>query len=99
MDYLLPSAATLPPIEVPHIETVPPVTLGGFKGMTEGGTIRAPAMIANAVANALAPLGITVTELPLSPERVAGLVAAAKSSQTPRYYLVQNIGYTVRLEE
>ncbi len=78
MDYLLPGAASLPPLEVTHIETLPPVTLGGFKGMAEGGTIGATAAIANAVADALAPLGIPVTDLPLSPERIATLVASAR---------------------
>jgi hypothetical protein len=51
--------------------------LGGFKGMAEGGTIGATATIANAVADALAPLGIKATNLPLSPERIATLVAGA----------------------
>jgi carbon-monoxide dehydrogenase large subunit len=84
MDYLLPSATTLPAMEVTHIETPPPVTLGGFKGMAEGGTIGATATLANAVADALAPLGIKVTDLPLSPERIAKLVAASRGTQTPR---------------
>jgi carbon-monoxide dehydrogenase large subunit len=81
MDYLLPSATTIPPLEVSHIETLPPVTLGGFKGMAEGGTIGATAALANAVADALAPLGITVTDLPLSPERVATLVRDARTTR------------------
>ncbi len=85
MDYLLPSAPTLPPMEVSHIETLPPVTLGGFKGMAEGGTIGATATIANAVADALAPLGIKITDLPLSPKRIASLVAAARGAHTARY--------------
>ncbi len=71
-------------MEVSHIETLPPVTLGGFKGMAEGGTIGATATLANAVADALAPLGIKVTDLPLSPERIAALVAAAKGCGSPR---------------
>ena len=78
MDYLLPTAAELPSMEVSHIETPPPVTVGGFKGMAEGGTIGATATLANAVADALAPLGITVTERPLSPERIQRLVQARK---------------------
>ena len=63
----------------PHRDAAP-VTLGGFKGMAEGGTIGATATIANAVADALAPLGITVTDLPLSPERIAKLVVAAAAA-------------------
>ena len=52
--------------------------------MAEGGTIGATATIANAVADALAPLGIKVTDLPLSPQRIAALGAAAKGCGSPR---------------
>ena len=45
-----------------------PHTPGGVKGMGEGGTVGAPAAIANAVADALRPLGVSVTRLPLLPE-------------------------------
>ena len=48
LDYLLPGAAEMPIIEIGHIET-PADTEGGFKGMAEGGTIGAPAAVANAV--------------------------------------------------
>ncbi len=58
--------------------------LGGFKGMAEGRTIGATATIANGVADALAPLGIKGTDLPLSPERIATLVAASRGTQTLR---------------
>jgi aerobic carbon-monoxide dehydrogenase large subunit len=74
MDYLLPSASEIPPIEALHIEAQSPTTLGGFRGMGEGGTIGAPAAIANAVADALAPLGIEITELPITPERLYRLI-------------------------
>ncbi|HEV2303516.1 MAG TPA: xanthine dehydrogenase family protein molybdopterin-binding subunit [Stellaceae bacterium] len=70
MDYLVPSAAEIPPIEALHIEAQSPTTLGGFRGMGEGGTIGAPAAVANAVADALAPLGIEIAELPITPERI-----------------------------
>jgi len=56
-------------------------TLGGYRGMGEGGTIGAPAAIANAVSDALSSLGIEITELPASPERLFRLVEAAKSSR------------------
>ena len=74
MDYHLPTAAEVPPIEIAHVETLPPVTVAGFKGMAEGGTIGAAAAVANAVADALAPLGIEVRELPLTPHRVYRLL-------------------------
>jgi carbon-monoxide dehydrogenase large subunit len=47
--------------------------------MGEGGTIGAPAAVANALADALAPLGIVIDELPVTPERLFRLVAAAKA--------------------
>jgi carbon-monoxide dehydrogenase large subunit len=77
MDYLIPTAAELPRITVLHGEEPSPSTLGGFKGVGEGGTIGAPAAIANAVADALAPLGIEIAELPITPERLFALLAAA----------------------
>jgi carbon-monoxide dehydrogenase large subunit len=74
MDYLIPTATELPPVEVVHLEHPSPSTLGGFKGAGEGGTIGAPAAIANAVADALAPLRIEITELPITPERLFRLI-------------------------
>jgi carbon-monoxide dehydrogenase large subunit len=70
MDYLVPTAADVPPIEVGHIETLTPLTVEGVKGMGEGGAIAPPAAIANAVADALQSFGAKVNDLPLTPERV-----------------------------
>jgi carbon-monoxide dehydrogenase large subunit len=47
--------------------------------MGEGGTIGAPAAIANAVADALAPLGIDINELPATPERLFRMIEAARA--------------------
>jgi carbon-monoxide dehydrogenase large subunit len=69
-DYGIPVAGEVPPIATVHLETVSPTTLGGFRGMGEGGTIGAPAAIANALADALAPLGGEIFELPMTPERL-----------------------------
>jgi len=74
MDYVVPSACEIPWMEVHHLETPSPVTLGGFRGMGEGGTIGAPAAIANAIADALSPLGIEVAELPMTPDRLFRLI-------------------------
>ena len=79
LDYLLPGAAEMPVIEIGHIET-PADTEGGFKGMSEGGTIGAPAAVANAVADALAPLGVVPGEFPLGPSQVIDLIEAAASA-------------------
>ena len=68
MDYPLPVASALPSFVVGHLETPSPHTPGGVKGMGEGGTVGAPAAIANAVADALRPLGVSVTRLPILPE-------------------------------
>jgi carbon-monoxide dehydrogenase large subunit len=86
-DYLLPSAPDVPTPEVIHLASEAPNTLGGFRGMGEGGTIGAPAAIANAVADALAPLGIEIRELPITPERLFRLIrehAPASIEETAR---------------
>ena len=70
MDYLLPTAADLCDLEVDHLETPSPFSMGGFKGIGEAGTVAAPAAIANAVNDALAPLGVRITDQPVTPERL-----------------------------
>ena len=77
-DYLVPAACEIPRMEVIHLQDEPPGTLGGVRGLGEGGTIGGMAVIANAVADALAPLGVSVTEVPLTPARIFGLVEAAR---------------------
>jgi carbon-monoxide dehydrogenase large subunit len=79
MDYLVPSAAEIPPIEYGHVETPSPGP-GGYKGVGEGGAIGAPPAVVNAVADALAPFGVTLTRLPLTPSRVVGLIQEAPAS-------------------
>jgi carbon-monoxide dehydrogenase large subunit len=80
VDYPVPSACDIPPMKVVHLEMESPTTLGGFRGMGEGGTIGAPAAVANAIADALAPLGIDINELPVTPERLFRLIEAARAS-------------------
>jgi len=79
MDYLIPTAAETPAFEVAMLETPSPITVGGFKGMGEGGTISPPAAIANAVRDALAPLPVRLVALPLTPERVLAAIEAARA--------------------
>ena len=76
MDYLLPTSMDVPSIESVVLEEAPsPNNPLGVKGAGEGGIIATGAALANAVANALAPLGVEgVTELPLSPDRVLGWI-------------------------
>ncbi len=71
MDYLLPTAREVPHVEVLITEDAPtPLTRLGAKGAGEGGTAGAGAAVANAVSDAL---GVEVTALPLSPDRVTSL--------------------------
>ena len=79
MDYLIPGAMDVPPLEIVHMETPPAVSVSGFKGMAEGGTIGSTSAVANAVADALAPLGIDVRDLPLTPDRVYRLIKGARA--------------------
>ncbi len=73
LDYLLPTAAEVPDLEYGHVVT-PSAAPGGFKGMGEGGAIASPAALANAVRDALAPLGVRITTQPLTPDRIIGLI-------------------------
>jgi carbon-monoxide dehydrogenase large subunit len=77
VDYMIPSAPEVPLMDVVHIESESAVA-GGFRGMGEGGTIGAPAAIANAIADALSPLDIDVSILPMTPERIFKLMEQAK---------------------
>jgi len=80
-DYAIPSAVDAPAIDVVHVESVS-AAAGGFRGMGEGGTIGAPAAIANAVSDALSPLGIGVSTLPATPERIFRWIRSAKNLST-----------------
>ena len=70
MDYLVPTAMELPPIETVHLEYPSPRNPLGVKGIGEGGAISPPAAIANAVEDALAPFGVRVTRTPSGPSVV-----------------------------
>ena len=77
MDYLLPTAAEVPDIEVGHIETESTTNPGAFKGLGEGGAIGSHACVTNAVSDALAPFGVVATKTPLGPNDIFELVQAA----------------------
>ncbi len=78
VDYVMPGACEIPPIEAHHIAAESPSTVGGFRGMGEGGTIGAVAAIANAISDALAPEDIDVNELPATPQRLFRLLHRAE---------------------
>ena len=69
-DYALPKAVHLPEIETHETETPSPHNPLGVKGTGESGTIAATPAVANAVVDALSPLGAEDVDLPLSPERI-----------------------------
>jgi aerobic carbon-monoxide dehydrogenase large subunit len=71
MEYALPTATSVPPLDIEHIE-VPAANLIGVRGVGEGGTLGPAAVLANAVADALSPLGVEPTELPLTPAGLWG---------------------------
>lgn len=74
LDFLPPTVAEIPTIEVHHLETISEATITGAKGLGEGGTIGAPAAVLNAVSDALRPLGIVVNEMPATPARLRHLI-------------------------
>jgi carbon-monoxide dehydrogenase large subunit len=67
----------VPPIEIRHVQTVATSNPGGYKGMGEGGTIGATAAIVNAVADALASVGVVVTHADVSPRSIRQMLGDA----------------------
>ena len=80
MDYLLPTSMEMPQTTAVRIleETPTPLNPLGVKGVGEGGSSGCGGAIANAVADALAPLGVSITALPLSPDRLLSLIHASR---------------------
>ncbi len=77
MDYAMPRADNMPPIEVGHVETPQPGTALGIKGAGEAGTVGAPAALWCAVNDALRPLGARIDRLPFTSERVLAAIRNA----------------------
>ena len=82
LDYLPPTVAEIPEIEIRHLQTITDASVTGAKGIGEGGTIGAPAAVLNAVSDALRPLGIEVFEMPITPDRLLPLIRSAKGPRT-----------------
>lgn len=80
-DYLCPTATEIPKIDIDHVETPSPLTALGSKGAGEGSSESVPAAIGNAIADALAPFGVTINELPLSPSKIWHLIQEAEAKQ------------------
>ena len=73
-DYLLPTSDVTPRIEIHHMESPSPTNPLGVKGAAESGTIGAPAAIVSAIEDALKPFGVRITDLPITPPRLLGLI-------------------------
>ena len=80
-DYLLPVATDMPPIEVIHLESPSPLNPIGVKGAGEGGTIPATACVISAIEDALGSLGVTISEHPVSPQRIVELIGKASGER------------------
>ncbi len=79
MDYLLPSSHEVPAVQIVDHETPSPHTVLGQKGSGESGYLGAPAAIANAVNDALRPLGISVNRLPIKIAQLGDMIAEARA--------------------
>ncbi|WP_419163531.1 molybdopterin cofactor-binding domain-containing protein [Candidatus Palauibacter sp.] len=86
MDYLLPTATDVPPIETAHIETPSPLNPLGTKGVGEGGAIPVAAAFAQAVEDALADIspGLEILDIPLSPGRLFELLRGLSEGRSRR---------------
>lgn len=84
LDYTLVSAAEVPPVKLFHLHTPSPLNPLGVKGAGEGGTIPAPAAIANAVEDALRPLKARIDRAPVTPSRVSDAVHEAVRGRDAR---------------
>lgn len=81
MDYLLPSSHEVPAVDIFDHETPSPHTVLGQKGTGESGYLGAPAAIANAINDALRPLGISANTLPIKVSTLGDMIAAAKEKK------------------
>ncbi len=82
LDYLLPTAAEVPMIEIEHLES-PPQGPIDFRGVGETGAIGAPAALSNAIEDALAPFGVRITQKHLPPDRILELVHEHSTFRQP----------------
>ena len=83
-DYLLPGPTEIPNMRIFHLETPSPYTMYGIKGMGEGGAIAPPAVIFNAVNDALRATGAEVSKTPLTPHRLLAEIERARQQAVPK---------------
>ncbi|MGE0847670.1 MAG: xanthine dehydrogenase family protein molybdopterin-binding subunit, partial [Flavobacteriaceae bacterium] len=80
-DFMPPTAHEIPPIELHHRETYSPQTITEAKGLGEGGGIGAPAAVVNAINDALSPFGVSLEEIPATPQRIRAALRRAEQAQ------------------
>ena len=78
MDYAVPRASTMPPLILGETETPNPFNPLGVKGVGEAGTNGAPPAVANAVMDALAPLGIDHVDMPYTAPKLWRAIREAR---------------------
>ncbi|RVT92309.1 xanthine dehydrogenase family protein molybdopterin-binding subunit [Rhodovarius crocodyli] len=79
-DFIPPTMAEVPDIEVHHLATLTGATVLQAKGVGEGGSIAAPAAVINAICDALQPFGVQLFEMPATPQRVRAAIRAAQET-------------------
>ena len=82
MDYALPRAADIPVVELESLAVPATANILGAKGVGEAGTIGVPAALLNAALDALAPLGVTDLDFPLTAERLWRTIHASQPEQS-----------------
>ena len=80
-DYMMPGPTEIPNFRLEHMITPSPHTEHGIKGMGEGGTIPAPALIGNAFNDALGATGAEINQTPISPRRIRAAIMAASNKE------------------
>jgi CO/xanthine dehydrogenase Mo-binding subunit len=82
MDFRLPTVDDIPEVLLAHVETPSPLNPLGVKGTGEAGVIPVSAVIAEAVEDALSPLGVRIDSMPLFPDTIVDLVRSAEAART-----------------
>jgi carbon-monoxide dehydrogenase large subunit len=77
-DFMPPTAHEIPEIELHHIETPSTESITKAKGLGEGGLIGSPAAVVNAINDALASFGVSIDEMPATPQRVRAALRKAE---------------------
>ncbi|MCU1442833.1 MAG: cdhA 1, partial [Cryobacterium sp.] len=77
MDFLPPTIAEMPDVEIHHLETISDFTITGAKGVGEGGTMGAPAAIVSAINDALRSSGARIDRVPATPQRIRHAIRSA----------------------